>query len=156
MVFSKSNWTGLTVPARESIPQKVSLPQSNLLLVIRVDLCTVNTLICSPHLYSSFNTFGIQIGKLFAARWVFEYLKNFELIFKHTETRKTWIYLTPYVCTDRIFDSRPFNFMNNKIFLKKLLYKILAYIFTLLLAPFASKLVNYSRHSESLKNVWKQ
>ena len=25
----------------------------------------------------------------------------------------------------------------------------------LLLAPFASKLVNYSRHSESLKNVWK-
>ena len=32
---------------------------------------------------------------------------------------KTWIYLTPYVCTEGIFDSRPF--MYNKIFLKKLL-----------------------------------
>ena len=32
---------------------------------------------------------------------------------------KTWIYLTPYVCTERIFDSRPF--MHNKIFLKNLL-----------------------------------
>ena len=31
---------------------------------------------------------------------------------------KTWIYLTPYVCTGRIFDSRPF--MYNKFFLKKI------------------------------------
>ena len=30
---------------------------------------------------------------------------------------KTWIYLTPYVCTERIFDSRPF--MYNKMFLKE-------------------------------------
>ena len=37
----------------------------------------------------------------------------------------------------------------------KTLIKICSYIFTLLLAPFASKLVNYSRHSESLKYVWK-
>ena len=58
-----------------------------------------------------------------------------------------------YVCTDRIFDSPPF--MYNKIFLKKLLQKLLAPIFTLLLAPFASKLVNYWRHRESLKNVRK-
>ena len=31
---------------------------------------------------------------------------------------KTWIYLSPYVCNERIFDSRPF--MYNKIFSKKL------------------------------------
>ena len=31
---------------------------------------------------------------------------------------KTWIYLTPYVCTERFFDSR--SFMYNKIFFKKL------------------------------------
>ena len=66
---------------------------------------------------------------------------------------KTWIYLTTYVCPERIFDSRPF--MYNKILLKRLLQKLVAHIFTLLLAPFASKLVNYSRHGESLKNVWK-
>ena len=35
------------------------------------------------------------------------------------------------------------------IFEKKLLEKLVAHIFTLLLAPFASKLVNYSRHSET-------
>ena len=40
--------------------------------------------------------------------------------------------------------------MYNKIFLEKLLYKFVVHIFTLLLAPFVSKLVNYSRHSESL------
>ena len=57
---------------------------------------------------------------------------------------KTRIYLTPYW----IFDSR--TFMNNKIFLKKLLHKMVAHIFKLLLAAFASKFVNYSRHSETL------
>ena len=31
---------------------------------------------------------------------------------------KTWIYLTPYVCTEQIFDSRPF--MSNEMLLKKL------------------------------------
>ena len=46
-------------------------------------------------------------------------------------------------------------FLYNKIFLKKLLYKFVVHIFTLLLATFMSKLVNYSRHSESLKYVWK-
>ena len=66
-----------------------------------------------------------------------------------TLTRKTWIYyLTPYVCTERIFDSRPF--MYNKMFLKKTPQKLVANIFTLLLAPFASKMVNYSKHSETL------
>ena len=34
----------------------------------------------------------------------------------------------------------------------KLLYKLVLRIFTLLLAPFAPKLVNYSMHSDSLKN----
>ena len=35
---------------------------------------------------------------------------------------KTWIYLTPYVCTEWIFDSRPF--MYNKIFLKKIFIEV--------------------------------
>ena len=52
-----------------------------------------------------------------------------------------------YVCTERIFDSRLS--MYNKSFLKKVLYKFVIHIFTLLLAPFASKSVNYSSHSES-------
>ena len=56
--------------------------------------------------------------------------------------------LTSYVYTERIFDSPPF--LYNKMFLKELLHKLLAHIFTLLLTPFASKLVNQSRHSESL------
>ena len=58
---------------------------------------------------------------------------------------------SPYVCTERIFDCQPF--MYNNVVLKKLLFKLLARIFTLLLAPFASKLVNFWRHSESLKIV---
>ena len=45
----------------------------------------------------------------------------------------------------RIFASP--QFVYNKIFLTKLSYKLVAQIFTLLLAPFASKLVNYSSHS---------
>ena len=61
---------------------------------------------------------------------------------------KLWIYLTPYVCTERFFDCRPF--MYNKIFLKKLLLKLVAHIFTLLLAPFALKLVYYLRSNEIL------
>ena len=40
-----------------------------------------------------------------------------------------------------------------KYFSKKLLKKLVTHNFMLLLAPFASKLVNYSRHSESLRNV---
>ena len=46
--------------------------------------------------------------------------------------------------------------MYNTIFLKKLFQKLVVHIFALLLAPFVSKLVNYSRHSESLKYVWKR
>ena len=63
---------------------------------------------------------------------------------------KTWIYLTPYVCTERIFDSRPF--MYNKVFLEKLLLKLVAHIFTLLLAPYASKLVIYLVEVELYNN----
>ena len=51
------------------------------------------------------------------------------------------------------FDIRPFVY--NKIFLKKLLQMFEVQIFTLLLALFVPKLVNISRHSESLKYVWK-
>ena len=40
--------------------------------------------------------------------------------------------------------------MYSIIFLEKVLYKFIVHIFTLLLAHFASKLVNYLRHSETL------
>ena len=40
-----------------------------------------------------------------------------------------------------------------KMFLKKLL-KFVVHLFTLLLVPFAPKLVNYSRHHKSIKYVW--
>ena len=42
--------------------------------------------------------------------------------------------------------------MYNKMFLEKLLYKFVVYIFTLVLAPFTSKLFNYSCHSEAVEN----
>ena len=45
-------------------------------------------------------------------------------------------------------------FVYNKNFLTEILKKFVAYIFTLLLAPFAVKSVNYSRHSEPFKNAW--
>ena len=41
--------------------------------------------------------------------------------------------------------------MHDKTFLKNLIQKFVVHILTLPLAPFASKLVNFSRHSESLK-----
>ena len=59
----------------------------------------------------------------------------------HTDSTKI---NRPYVL-NRIFDSRLF--MYNKIFLE---LKFVVHIFTLLLASFASILVTYSRHSESL------
>ena len=72
--------------------------------------------------------------------WIFQY--------EEKTYAKTWIFLTPYVCTERIFDSR--SFMYNNIFLKKLLEKLVAIIYTLLLAHFVFKLVNYSKLSEIL------
>ena len=47
----------------------------------------------------------------------FFYIGKNEKIILHCPAKK-WIYLTPYLCTERIFDSRPF--MYNKMFLKKL------------------------------------
>ena len=54
-----------------------------------------------------------------------------------------------YVCNEQIFDSSPF--IKKNIFLKVVLLKLVAHSFTLLLAPFVSELVNYSRQSESWK-----
>ena len=50
-----------------------------------------------------------------------------------------------YVCTERIFTSP--QFVYNKIFLNKPFKKLVAYIFKLLFAPFASKVANYSSYS---------
>ena len=58
-------------------------------------------------------------------------------------------WLNLYICIERNFDSRPL--MHNKNIFEKFLLKLVAHIFTLLLEPFAFKLVNYSRHSEFLK-----
>ena len=52
------------------------------------------------------------------------------------------------ISTGRIFDSRPLIY--NKKFLKKHFLKFVVHIFTLLLAPFASKWVNYSGQNENL------
>ena len=78
-----------------------------------------------------------------------EPIKNFENWFitynasqKHESTL-----LHMYVCTERIFDSRSFVYKN--VFLKKLLCKLVAHVYMLLLAPFESKLVNQSRRSET-------
>ena len=98
-------------------------------------------------------TFKNDIGYSILSRKYYLYLDS--TVFPDLQSlAKTWIYHTRYVCSERIFDSRPF--MYSKIFLKKIVSKIVAHIFTLLLAPFASKLVNFLRHSESLNNVWKR
>ena len=59
-----------------------------------------------------------------------------------------WIQGITYVCTERIFACPQFVYI--KIFLKKLSYKLVIYIFTLLLTIFASKSAKYKRRSESL------
>ena len=55
-------------------------------------------------------------------------------------TTHQWIQTTPYVCNERIFGGLLFAF--NKIFLKDSLPRFVALTFTLLLAPFESKLFN--------------
>ena len=56
--------------------------------------------------------------------------------------------LNEYLTADRSCTTKHF-WKNSK-------KKLVAHIFTLLLAPFAFKLVHYSRHNESLNNVWKR
>ena len=53
------------------------------------------------------------------------------------------------VCTERLFDSLQFVYCTTKYFHNNS-QKLEPHIFTLLLTPFAFKLVNYLRHSESL------
>ena len=79
-----------------------------------------------------------------------EMLTEFELIRKMGSSVETTRIkpFSSYICTERIFDRPPF--MYNKVFLSKLIQNLVANIFTLLLVPFASKLVNYSKRSESL------
>ena len=55
-------------------------------------------------------------------------------------TTHQWIQTTPYVCNERIFGGLLFAF--KEIFLKNSLPRFLALTFTLLLAPFESKLFN--------------
>ena len=57
---------------------------------------------------------------------------------------RTYYVLNDFFSADRSYTT--------KYFWKKLV----AHIFTLLLAYFAFKLANYSRHKESLKNIWKR
>jgi len=75
-------------------------------------------------------------------------------VYNASQKHESTLLHTIRVCTEIIFDSRPFIY--NWIFLKKKLFKkIVAHIFTLLLTHF-EKLVNYSKHSESLKFFWKR
>ena len=57
--------------------------------------------------------------------------------------RSIRVYTVCTVCTERKID-RP-QFVYNKIFLKKLLQKLVNHIFTLLVAPFASKQANFCK-----------
>ena len=59
-----------------------------------------------------------------------------------------WISTLYYVCIEWIFN-RPL-FMCNRIFFKKLQWKLVVHVFTLLLAPFTSKSVEFLRHSETV------
>ena len=52
-----------------------------------------------------------------------------------------WIQGITYICTERIFACPQFVYV--KIFFKKLSYKLVIYIFTLLLTTFASKSAKY-------------
>ena len=98
--------------------------------------------------------YSIQsVEYLFWFRFSIEFYAARKIRQKLQKLAKTWIYLTPYVCIERIFDSHS---CTAKYFWKKVLQKLVADIFTLLLTPFTLKLVNYSRHSDSLKNVWKR
>ena len=75
-------------------------------------------------------------------------LRFAKILYIHTMSRKNMN--LPYsISTERIFD-RPFIY--NKTFLNKLLQMLVAHIYTLLLAPFAFKLVNYLRHSETFES----
>ena len=66
----------------------------------------------------------------------------FLVYFSYSQT----VQVITYECTEQIFDSRLL--MHNKILLKKLVQIVLVHICRFLLASFASKLINYSRHSE--------
>ena len=100
----------------------------------------------------------ISIEKGKAERSITKILWIIQGLFKrcdYTKLRRSTVDTTKikpfstYVCTERFLDSP--QFVYNKIFLKKLLQKLVAHIFTVLLAPFASKKVNYLRQSEPLK-----
>ena len=60
--------------------------------------------------------------------------------------------ILPKVCNERIFDRR--QLIYNKIFLNFFFIEIGSSHLYAFFAPFASKSVNYSRHSETL-NFWK-
>ena len=60
---------------------------------------------------------------------------------KHESTLRHTYVLNEFLTADRSCTT---------IFFNKLLQKLIAHILTLLLATFASKLINYSRHSEIL------
>ena len=81
--------------------------------------------------------------------------KLWEEIWKHNITQYN------FICTCMIqqrskLNIRWTNFWQPTIHVQQNIFeeKFVAQIFTLLLAPFASKFFNYSRHSESLKNAW--
>ena len=62
---------------------------------------------------------------------------------------KTTMWCITYVCNEQIFDSPPFIY--NKTFLTKNTQEFVVQIFMLRLAPFAFKLVNYSKHKRAFE-----
>ena len=87
--------------------------------------------------------------------WIIYFLRHYRFVWmndvhvaflRNIQYRsKETIQCVTYLYTDRIFDCP--QFMNNQVFFAK---KFTAHSFRLLLAPFASKLINYSRLSRPL------
>ena len=97
----------------------------------------------------------ISIEKGKAERSITKILWIIQGLFKrcdYTKLRRSTVDTTKikpfstYVCTERFFDSP--QFVYNKIFLKKLLQKLVAHIFTLLLLPLRGETLNFRKNSK--------
>ena len=93
------------------------------------------------HEYRLFEKIGCKVifSFSFRAKETLEYFREKRVFFN--------------LCRFYLFWSYRFNQNKPSRLLSTLLQKLIDHIFTLHLAPFASKLVNYSRHSESLNYV---
>ena len=89
--------------------------------------------------------------KTFSSYFSLTFLKSFQQNIHLQKAAKKGIYLTPYVCTDQIFDLRPF--MHRKRFYIKTLIEVGCSHLYASFGTFYVQIVIFIRHSESLKTV---